>query len=127
MLLVREGVAKVITLSMLIVGHTHIKLDQRFSIPSIHMTKMARTTPMLATPEKMIDSWKQAYQGHPDSPSIEFVHAVRDIKGYFDTAGSLDKIFGGHAGYKKARKKKVPASVLVSACLPVCLPAGLPA
>jgi hypothetical protein len=103
MLLVEQDVTKKVVLSMLIVGHTHIDIDQKFSIPALHMRKIARTKPCLATPEKCINEWLNAFQGTSPSPSIEFIHAVRDIKSYFDKSKHLDKIFGGYAGTKRKK------------------------
>jgi hypothetical protein len=120
MQLVRQGVGKKIVLAMLIVGHTHIDIDQKFrcslprhnecismcahalvcSIPAIHMKKMAVSKPILPTPEDMIDEWRKSYSSHHTQPEMEFIHAVRDIKKYFDSESKdgLDKLFGGYAG-----------------------------
>ena len=103
MLLVKQDVTKKVVLSMLIVGHTHIDIDQKFSIPALYMRKLARSKPCLATPEKCINEWLNAFGGTSPSPSIEFIHAVRDIKSYFDKSKHLDKIFGGYAGTKRKR------------------------
>ena len=113
MMLVKEGVTKTVVLSMLLVGHTHIDIDQIFSIPSIHMTKIGRTKPILQTPQKMLDEWIESFRSHPDGvPSIEFIHAVRDLKKYFHD-GVLDKIFAGVLATKAAR---VHHCMLMNAC-----------
>ena len=106
MLLVKEGVASEVQLSMLIVGHTHIDIDQVFSIPSIHMRKMSRVKPLLQTPARMLDEWRDSFRNHPNGvPSMEFIHATRDVKTHVEK-GAIDTMFAGYQGTRKAKASK---------------------
>lgn len=89
------------------------------SIPAIHMKKMAVTQPLLATPEIMIDAWRQSYAQQQQQPTMEFIHAVRDIKKYFDKEGKdgIDKLFGGYAGSKVCPMGALKSWVIVCCCL----------
>lgn len=111
MLLVKEKVAETVYLRMLICGHTHVRIDQVFSIPSKHYRSIANQMPVLQTPEAMIDSWVDAFKTIAP-PDMIFIHWMFDIKAYFgcDTkkrSNVLDKMFGGHQTARSHRVKKV--------------------
>ena len=98
--LVKQSVAKEVHLCMLICGHTHIDIDQWFSIPARQYKMIAGTTPILATPQEMVEQWVAAFK-HIQPPEIQWIHAMYDYKGYFGVDGNsgaarLDKQFGGH-------------------------------
>jgi hypothetical protein len=84
----------------------HIDIDQIFSIPAIHMRKMSRVKPLLQTPQRMIDEWRDSFRNHPNGvPDIEFIHALRDLKSYFDK-DVLDSLLAGYAGTRKKSAAK---------------------
>jgi hypothetical protein len=100
MWLVKMGVCKELTLSMLICGHTHIDIDQWFSIPARMYKMIAGTTPILATPQETVDVWTAAFK-HISPPELFWIHAMYDYKAYFGVdeqsgMSRLDKHFGGH-------------------------------
>ena len=84
MMLVKWGVCSVVVLSMLIVGHTHIDIDQFFSIPAKHMNSIAIAgqTPLLRTPQEAMDCWRAAFK-HISPPDFEVLHQVFDYMGHF--------------------------------------------
>ena len=87
-----------VVLSMLIVGHTHIDIDQFFSIPAKHMNSIAGQTPLLRTPQEAMDCWRAAFK-HISPPDFEVLHQVFDYMGHFGIgtkSSALDPTFGGH-------------------------------
>lgn len=76
--LVRRGTAKLIKITFLIVGHTHIDIDQKF----VAITYRMRRSTVISVNDLIVNCW-EAYRNEAQMPdSIDVISAVSDWKKY---------------------------------------------
>ena len=89
--LVQLGVAKLIKITFLIVGHTHIDIDQKF----VAITYQMRRSTVISVNDLIVNCW-EAYRDEAQMPdSIEVISVVSDWKRYlYDDCGNPVGGFG---------------------------------